>query len=73
MTKYTCPNGHTCTGDEGNDLPHCHQCSLVATGWNTRTGEAYDWQSYQVYLDNVQQMNDQMDAAFDNQYFSGGW
>lgn len=72
MTQFTCPNGHTITaGDHDNVV--CERCSLIATHLNRRTGEAYSWTDREQYQEQCRQLQDQTDAAFDNQYFGDGW
>lgn len=69
-----CPNGHKPDHDPDlDDMPCCFTCDMVATAWNTRTGEAHDWIDREEYEENVREMNRQMDDAFDNTYFNSGW
>lgn len=81
--KTKCPNGHaiTWTVDEdgqGNELnsksPSCRQCNLVGTHYNGKDLEVMEWTKEEVYRMNCERMQDEIDAAFDNQYFNDeGW
>jgi len=74
MTTYKCDK---CLAEIiikiDDSAPTCRDCSRIATHYNSKTGEVYEWLGCEDYRMNVQAMNDQMDAAFDNTYFSGGW
>jgi hypothetical protein len=67
-----CPAGHQTVWGR-HDVPTCEECSLVATGYNGRTGEVSGWMTREAYEDACRDLQDQIDAAFDNQYFDGGW
>lgn len=67
-----CPSGHTCRiGETGT--PVCDECDLIATWWNARTGEVFTWTDQEEHHEACRSLQDQMDGAFDNQYFGGGW
>ena len=69
-----CPNGHLVSWGDPGQPPECGTCELVATHYSTRTNEVYDWMAYEDYLEASRNLQDQMDEAFDNQYFNdGGW
>jgi hypothetical protein len=70
--KFVCPNGHAVENVE-SDMPRCEPCKLVATWFNRRTGEVHTWQDETKYDRACRRLKDDMDAAFDNQYFGGGW
>lgn len=72
MTQFTCPNGHTVTADNRDNVV-CEPCDLIATHLNCRTGEVYSWTDRKQYREQCRQLQDQTDDAFDNQYFGGGW
>lgn len=65
---FTCPSGHAFK--KGADFaPECHQCGTVATHWNGKTGEVYQWSGREDYDCDVRNMNEQLDQAFDNEHF----
>lgn len=72
MTTYTCPNGHKISRPEGETV-ECANCRLTATHLNTRTGEVFSWTKTSEHRRACRNLQDQIDAAFDNQYFGGGW
>jgi len=63
MTTYTCPNGHELTE------PKCEACGLVATSYNAKTGEVYQWTDEDEYNDARDELQGEIDAAFEHQYF----
>ena len=63
-----CPNGHEVTAQHGG--PICEECGLIATHYNTKTGEVYHWSTFEEHEQAVENLQDAMDEAFDNQYFS---
>ena len=67
--NFTCPAGHVADVNEYG-TPECHQCDLVATHYNARDGEVYTWTPRATHEAACERLRDQMDAAFDNQYFS---
>ena len=72
----TCPKGHAATIIEhpsGPGTPVCEPCNLIATSYNPRLGVVYDWIDRDEHDANCERMQDQMDAAFDNQHFGDGW
>ncbi len=71
-TIYTCPAGHDVHADESEDVI-CRHCNLIATHLNRRSGEVYEWTDLDEYHDNCEALQDQIDGAFDDQYFGGGW
>jgi hypothetical protein len=70
--KYICPKGHELEVDD-SDTVQCDQCKLVATHYNRVSGEVYQWTPRSQYLRNCERLQEEMDDAFENQYFSGGW
>ena len=64
-----CPSGHTPYIDDDN-IPHCEQCELIATHYNERTLEVYDWETEEIHRQNVIRMNDALDFGFDNTWFN---
>ena len=79
---YKCPNGHSVEHDATNSrsrhihetAPTCHECELIATHYNARSGEVYTWTPIVEHEQACERMQDEMDAAFDHQYFDeGGW
>lgn len=67
---YICPEGHRIIS---SDVPKCPTCELIATRFNAKTGEVFTWTPIHEHEADCEALQDQMDAAFDNQYFSGGW
>lgn len=65
---YTCPNGHQILAVDGENV-ECTQCDLIATHLSRATGEVYSWMDVGDYYDACRDLQDQMDAAFDHQYF----
>ena len=64
-----CPQGHTV--HRGNhDNVECSVCDSVAT--SVINGEPANWMQLEEYQDACRRLQDQVDEAFDNQYF-GGW
>lgn len=70
--KFKCPNGHTVTAGDGENV-ECKPCNLVAVQLNRRDGTVGVWTDIDCHRVAVESLNDQLDAAFDNQYFDGGW
>ena len=70
MTTYFCPEGHKIIA---NGVPECLQCNLIATHYNAKTGEVFEWDDIESHNKACEELQDMMDEAFDNQYFSGGW
>ncbi len=68
MQTYTCPNGHKIKAGD-RETVECQECELVATSLNRATGEVHSWMSRDDYDDSCENLQDQMDAAFDNQWF----
>lgn len=67
-----CPKGHVATmGQHGT--PECNACNLIAVHWNGRTGEVFAWENQDRHRAACDRLQDDMDAAFDNQYFGDGW
>ena len=66
---FTCPNGHTVANVE-HETPCCDRCDLVATWFNRSTGEVHTWTDADECHESCRSLRDQMDAAFDNQYFN---
>ena len=56
---------------DAHNVPRCEACHLVATWWNGGSHEVYKWQDEDEYLDQFRDLQDEIDAAFDNQYFNG--
>jgi len=56
-----------------HDAPTCDQCQLIATHYNGRTGEVYEWTTQAEHRQACENLQNAMDDAFDNTYFSGGW
>ena len=69
MKSFTCPNGHEVKNVD-HETPRCNHCDLVATWYNSSTGEVHTWTDGDEYHESCRSLRDQMDAAFDNQYFS---
>ena len=67
-----CPAGHTTEWGQ-HDAPTCDQCQLIATHYNGRTGEVYEWTTQAEHRQACENLQNAMDDAFDNTYFSGGW
>ncbi len=72
MQTYQCPNGHTVTADNRANVV-CEPCNLIAVQLNRKAGTVGAWTDIDCHRDAVESLNDQLDAAFDNQYFGGGW
>ena len=68
--RTKCPNGHVVPSPEQGQPPECSICELIGTHYSTRTGEVYSWMAIDEYREANRNLQDQMDAAFDNQYFS---
>ena len=69
---YHCPKGHVATLQD-NCTPACIPCKLIATHYNGKSGEVHEWTPMAQYRANCERLQEEMDAAFDNQYFDGGW
>lgn len=65
---YTCPNGHKIVAED-NETVECTRCDLIATWLDRSSGTVHTWMDYDDYSDACRDMQDQMDAAFDHQYF----
>ena len=50
--------------------PYCEDCEIVSLNYNVREGEARDWQYLDSYLDDCDALQNEIDSAFDNQYFN---
>ena len=70
--NYTCPKGHAATLENGR-TPVCVPCKLIATHFNAGTGEVFNWMSMVKHWATCERLQDDLDAAFDHQYFDGGW
>jgi len=68
---YMCPAGHEVTESEGRVV--CGTCDLIATNYNAKTGEVFTWTDLHEHHEACRRLQDDADAAFENQYFSGGW
>lgn len=52
------------------DAPYrCEDCQIIATWYNEKTGEVFTWRSVAAHEAACEDMQDQLDAAFDHQYF----
>ncbi len=71
MATYICPNGHEVT--ENAEGVICQECQIIATSYNTKTGDVHTWASLGRHRHNCEKLQQAMDDAFENQYFSGGW
>ena len=71
-TIYTCPAGHDIHATDSETV-ECEICNLTATHLNTRTGEVFEWLDSDEFYEANRDLEDQLDAAFDNQYFGGDW
>ena len=70
---YSCPAGHPIAATVLEPV-ECDACELVATHYNASTGEVYQWTNRDIHRAACERLQDEMDAAFDNQYFNeGGW
>ena len=68
MSVYRCPTGHEIHTDP-DDPPECDSCNLIATHYNSRTGEVWTWTDRQKHENACRQLQEQIDAAFDHQFF----
>ena len=70
-----CPQGHTTRwqGKHPVETPVCDECGTIGTHYNARTGEVFEWTDQEEHRQNCERMQAEIDAAFDNQYFGGGW
>ena len=68
---YRCPNGHEIEAAEFTDIC-CRECKLVATHYNFRTGDVYEWTPLAVHRAAVQRMNAMMEEASDP-FRDTGW
>ncbi len=77
MITATCPNGHTVDIDARfparGEAPMCETCNLIATHFNGKTGQVFTWTDIDEHHEACSEMQDAMNSAFDNQYFSEGW
>jgi len=71
--QVTCPQNHRFDHDFSTGAPVCPTCGVVGTHYNNRLGKVYRWTDGHVHQDNQDQLQEAMDAAFDNQFFGGGW
>ena len=69
---YTCPAGHECTED-AYGIPTCETCNLTATHIDGANRVVLQWTDIDDHEEARRDLQDQLDAAFDNQYFGGGW
>ncbi len=69
---YTCPNGHRVTWNHRDDdtAPTCHRCGVIATHYNDLTKDVYTWTDTAEHRAACERLQDEIDAAFDHQYFS---
>lgn len=74
---YRCPKGHLVKRgghndpDLGADSIICEPCGLIATHLNA--SEVFTWTPLHDHYRACERLQDEMDEAFDNQHFSGGW
>ena len=72
MAKYKCPKGHAIeTADGPCNPPVCDECGIIGGHHNPRLGVVYSWTKINVHESDCRQILDEIDAAFDNQYFGG--
>lgn len=71
MRTVTCPDCQTVYQYPDRTTVCCEECDLTCSGYfgNDRSS----WMATPDYHDSCRSLQDQMDAAFDNQYFDGGW
>ena len=72
MKTYTCPAGHKVVAEDHEHVI-CEMCNLVATHLNRRDSVVLEWTDREEHEEACHRLSDDMDAAFDNQYFSDGW
>lgn len=72
MQTYKCPSGHQVHAEDRQDVI-CHKCDIIAMHINRRDGIASEWMDRDEYHEGCRDLQDQLDSAFDNQYFGGGW
>lgn len=69
MTMTKCPQGHTIEF-EIPETPTCEDCQLIATSYSGGSDGVYDeWTPIEQHRRACEDLQDQMDAAFDHQYF----
>lgn len=51
----------------------CVSCDLIATHYNISTSEVYSMIPINEYLAGLDEMQSQLEDAFDHQYFDTGW
>jgi len=67
---YVCPKGHKIAG---GDPPKCPMCRLVATHYNYKTKEVYNWTPLNNYNSQLENLQDMIDEAFDHRYGFDQW
>lgn len=72
LPTVTCPKGHV-IDLEPDVAPECHTCRLIAVHLDRKTPKVLEWMPRADYDAAAENLQDQLDAAFDNQYFGGGW
>ena len=72
---YTCPNGHRVDWsiDDDDTAPTCHRCGLIASSYNAAEFTVSTWTPLEQHERQREALQDALDDAFENQYFSGGW
>jgi hypothetical protein len=71
--KYTCPKGHIVEAGNWDDVV-CHDCDIIATSYNVKTGEVYHWTPTQKHRAACERMQQEIDTAEDRMLFGDeGW
>ena len=68
--RYTCPNGHQIDSEDFTQII-CEDCNLIATALDGNT--VTEWADLDDHHDACANLQDQLDGAFDNQYFGAGF
>lgn len=68
--EIKCPKCEQATKLRHGLQPHCEDCEIVSLNYNVHKGTASDWQLLDSYLDDCAALQNEIDSAFDNQYFN---
>jgi len=67
--EIKCPKCSQATTLRHNVQPYCEDCEIVSLNYNVNAGTASDWQLLDDYLDDCAYLQNEIDSAFDNQFF----
>jgi hypothetical protein len=72
-TEYECRDcGGTVKWDREettDEAPTCHDCNIIATWYNEKTGMVMQWTDLKTHLKDCSKLTDLIHEAFDYRYF----